>query len=300
MEMSLEKAAETVEQFPDFYHGSESVFGEEASEYRQTIAMTEQYVFETLDAYEQPITVDNLNAMNILLNDRRSMYRKLSAVREEFEDVEFSKDIDSIMDQISEAFTDSESAKNIFDELNEAVNEMVNTMIDIPEYGRVDHQAISSLYKQVSLTTNLAQEENYEVPVKIGEELTSINLRVIHQTEEKGKVFIQTETDSFGKVMAEFSVTNEEIDGYVTTENEASATYFKEMSARMEVTLSDDGRMKVNIQVLTIEAIQVEMTARQGLYDRLNSSQNEIDEENSVATSKLYQIAKLFLEEIQK
>jgi hypothetical protein len=300
MDMSLEKAAETLEQFSDLFEGSERVFSEEAKSYRQVISTTEEYVFESLDAYEQPVTVDNLNAMNLLLNDRRSMYRKLSSLREEFEDVEFDTDLEQVIESMSDAFTSSDSVNEAFEDLEKVMKEMVSHAMDIPEYGRVDHRAISSLYKQISLTTNLAKEENYEVPVKIGDELTSINLRVLRQTEEKGKVYINTETDAFGKVMAEFSVSSQEVRGYVTTENEASAAYFREMSARMEVSLSEDGSMKVKIEVVTIEAIQVEMIARQGLEERLGLLQNEADTDNQVATSRLYLLAKLFLEEIGK
>ena len=54
----------------------------------------------------------------------------------------------------------------------------------------VDVKAAQMLYKGLSLAGNLAREENYELPVNIKGELTSINLKIYHNSSQMGKVTV--------------------------------------------------------------------------------------------------------------
>jgi hypothetical protein len=195
------------------------------------------------------------------------------------------------MDVMEESFSSQEKTEKAFENLADVMKEVITKATSITETGKIDQKAISLMYKQISLTTNLAKEENYEVPVMIGEELTSINLKIIHQSKEKGKLFISTNTDVYGKLMAEFSVTKEETKGYIMAEKEEAKEILTKMAAHMELNLSENGTVKVNIDIMINKTMKLNSLENQELTN---------NEEKTVATAELYGVAKTFLRMIQE
>lgn len=289
MDLTLEEFADTIDEFPSMFNKSEETIASEANEMRKTIQMTDDAIYKNLLGYEQPVTADNMSALSALMNQRGSMYQKLFKVEKELE--EKITNLNEVMNGITNSFSDQEETTQAFERLKKVMKEVTEKAMDIPETGKIDQRAISLLYKQVALTTNLAKEENYEVPVFIGDELTSINLRILHQTKEKGKVVITTNTEEFGKLMAEFSVNEKEIKGYMMIEKEASKEAFIKKAKRMELVLSEDGTLKVEIDVILNNAVQINGSGNTKL---------DYKKEKAIATKKLYGLAKIFLQVIQE
>jgi len=293
LDVTLEKFADTLNEYPTIFEEEEGVLAREAKEMREIIQTTDDMIYKNLLAYELPVTADNMNALSSLMNQRGSMYRNLLKMEKEVkaEDEETNLKVEEVMKQITNSFSSQGEAVDALENLTLVMKELTTKAMEIPETGRIDQRAISLLYKQVSLTTNLAKEENYEVPVMIGEELTSINLKIIHQSTEKGKLSISTKNELYGEMVAEFSITQEEIKGYVMVEDEAKKEMLSRMAAHMEFTLSEDGTAKVEINVIISKKMQINM---------LGNQVPEKNENKSVATKEIYGVAKTFLEMIQQ
>ncbi len=105
---------------------------------------------------------------------------------------------DSFIDGLSDAKQAGASYQEIINEANKAVEQMIynggadNTKIDV--------KAAKALYKGLSLAGNLAREENYEIPMNIRGEITSVNLKIYHNAAQTGKVAVTLDTQTLGKV----------------------------------------------------------------------------------------------------
>ncbi len=290
-DMTLEKFAETIEDFPSIYEETEGILAREAKEMRETMQATDDMVYKNLLAYELPVTADNISALSSMMNQRGSMYRNLSKMEKELEENDSTSDFEETLQQITDSFTDQEETMQAYESLPLLMKKITAKAMEIPEIGKIDQKAISLLYKQVSLTTNLAKEENYEVPLMIGEELTSINLKIIHQSQEKGKLYISTNTEFYGELIGEFSITQEEMKGYLMGEKEDAKEALSKMAASMEFTLSEDGKSKVEIDVISSNNMQKNMLLDQVPEDK---------EQKTVSTKEIYRMAKTFLGMMQK
>lgn len=181
-----------------------------------------------LTAYGQPITIDNLQSAGALTGERGSTFKRIRTLEETFlkDHKEGSEEGKSIhfMDkalQFVEHMEEPEEAKASYQEMIEEAGQVLENTITAlgNEAGYVDVRQIRQLYKQLNLAANLAREENYEIPVQIGDEVTSINLKVIHGRETAGEVKITMETGELGKVEARFTLTIDTLEGSILTDH---------------------------------------------------------------------------------
>ena len=147
--------------------------------------------------------------------------------------------------------------------------------------GKLDLRLMQSYHKVISLQRDLADSEQYEVPVEIEGKITSINLKIRHG-EIGGKVDITFESGSLGKVAASFSLTEDTTEGTVVCSERSGEEYVNKRMDRITEALSQDGRS------LTINVIQ-----SAGLD--INRPMDAMDGDDSIETAELYRTAKAFI-----
>lgn len=264
------------------------------------VAQIDEQVIEALIGYGQSISMDNVQAASTLILERGSLFRQI--IRNNAEDTENAQDsggvdseaeesavlgqADSFVENLTDAKQAGVSYKEIISEANKAVEQML--------YGgdaagaRIDVKAAKALYKGLSLAGNLAREENYEIPMNIKGEITSVNLKIYHNASKNGKVAVTLDTESLGKVAAEFEVTNERISGMIAYENKAQKNELMQLDAALRQALGSDGGRKVAVSLVHTQAVDLNKFGQ----DRDAGSAQE---QAKVSTGELYQIAKAFL-----
>ena len=174
-----------------------------------------------LQVYHQPVTLDNLQSCMILTNKRGSAFKKVVELEEELSGREISRQEENILKE-AEDFLDSmekeESRQEIFDNLIAHTKDILEESIQQRNLGYLDVKELQSVYKQISVASNLSKEENYEIPVQIGEEITSINLKIVQGTKELREVKITLEMERLGKVEARFVETDNGLEGSILTD----------------------------------------------------------------------------------
>ena len=206
----------------------------------QSAQQVEDSVIQSLIDYEQPVSVNNIQAAELLLMERGSLYKQIfgrSGAASVENDTSVNDAFDSVGDiehdtlwqkaeDAANNLTDKSSAVSAYQELIgeavSAVENMVHTSDNI-----VDVKAAQMLYKGLSLAGNLAREENYELPVNIKGELTSINLKIYHNSSQMGKVTVTMDTDTLGKVAADFDISEEKISGMIAYDKKTSGQDIK-------------------------------------------------------------------------
>jgi hypothetical protein len=214
------------------------------------------------------------------------LYKKLN-------DIDSSADKNKVkkaMTDMAEGLTDKDSAADAYDEMQDTFYGMIEEA-KAGEVTYLDLKALQSCQKQMSLAGRLAREENYQIPVEIGGELTAINLKVLHGS-GGGKVSATMQTENYGQVTARFGVRNNTVSGYVACSSEDGTkmlqekedtlrTAFRESLADLEQPLEIG-----NLGIVHSSEMNGEGYTREDLEPQADAK---------IQTADLYRIAKAFI-----
>ena len=277
----------------------------------QTVEAVEDAVIQSLIDYEQSISPDNIQAASMLIMQRGELFKQIfgrsgaastkndTTVNDAFEmvgDVESNEKsvIDSLTftaDKAIEELTDADTAKKSYQELITQSSKAVEEMIYEKGASTIDIKAAKALCKGLALAGRLAQEENYELPVNIKGELTSVNLKVYHNQAMTGKVAVTFETDSLGKVAAEFDVTEKKISGMVAFEKKSGRQDMEQVKEALEKEFT-----KAQQETGTQKTVFLSLAQTEKLdLNRFGQDRELFEEGEKPSTKELYQTAKAFL-----
>lgn len=174
-----------------------------------------------LEMYHQPVTLDNLQSSMLLNQKRGTAFKKTAELESRLSGQEISEAEEGILKE-AEAFLSSmekeESRELAYDNMVSHMKEVLEQTAKQREVSYIDVKELQSVYKQLSVAGSLSKEENYEIPVQIGDEITSINLKIVQGTQERREVKISFQTENFGQVEARFVDTGYGLEGSVLTD----------------------------------------------------------------------------------
>ena len=269
----------------------------------QSAQQVEDSVIQSLIDYEQPVSVNNIQAAELLLMERGSLYKQIfgrSGAASVENDTSVNDAFDSVGDiehdtlwqkaeDAANNLTDKSSAVSAYQELIgeavSAVENMVHTSDNI-----VDVKAAQMLYKGLSLAGNLAREENYELPVNMKGELTSINLKIYHNSSQMGKVTITMDTDTLGKVAADFDISEEKISGMIAYDKKTSGQDIKILQNNLQGQFS-----KAQQESGQNKKISISLAETKTLDLNRFGQDRDVEESEKLSTRELYQTAKAFI-----
>lgn len=244
---SLEQLALDMEQVAEDEQLEAEFARENLEEIRQILEKDASQA-EYLKAYNQTVTLDHLQSAGILTGQRGKTFRQIIMLEKSFleeqndqlteeEPLGILEKADAFIKGMDQPHERETAYQSILEEAGQALENTVSAMSD--EAGYIDIKGIRQLYKQLNLAAGLAREENYEIPVQIGEEVTSINLKIIHQADTKGEVKITLDTQKLGKVEARFTVTMNALEGSVLTEYMDKRDLLKQQSPMLAQVLGE-------------------------------------------------------------
>ena len=299
--MNFEKIIEQIQQTesrPDESVKSETQY------YREIIEKAtacENEVITTLTENKVPVTIYNLVAAEEFLNHKGNYYKNLyqkaqdsqgkkvpeGIFREEVQTPENS--IEEVFQNIQERLTDKESVNAEYEKLENFAENILNNSIKF-NTSSFDIRSYALTFKQIQVCVAKAKEENYEIPVIIGDEITSIRLKIIRDEKEAGTVSVSMDTDAFGRSIADFSLKENVVSGYVVCQN-------KENTFKMNQVLSDF-KEKLAGEGLTLNMEETQVITN-SVFD-LDVKEQKRSEDTETSSKKLYLIAKSFIYSLQK
>lgn len=316
-EMNLAETT-TIEQFAqdikDVQTEATEKKGEKLHSFRETmqnVQEVEDAVIQSLIDYEQSISPDNIEAASMLITQRGELYKQIfgrrgaastqndTTVNDAFETVGDTENKEkTVIDSLTlaahkaiEGLTDAESAKQSYHELIAESSKAVEEMIYEQGAFHIDIKAAKALCKGLALAGKLAQEENYELPVEIKGELTSVNLKIYHNQARNGKVAITFDTEKLGKVAAEFDVTQKKISGMVAFENKSNQQDMEQVKAALEEEFT-----KAQQETGAERAVSLSLAQTKNLdLNRFGQDRELPEDGEKLSTKELYKTAKAFL-----
>ncbi len=257
---------------------------EEAEDKRLEEIWSKEHYIELKEALKAPeevvnellmnkisVTVENLEAMHGLMKQRGSAFKRVL----ESDDNELSKKLETIEDSLET----KEEANLAYEEMiSKAKEVIVDETINQDSY--IDVKALRLINLELSTAKALANSETYEVPVDIGGEITSINIKVVHNSKDEPNVVITFETESLGRVGARFTHKNKETEGYITTNNNQAIKKLEKVAD------------KLGNRVLVVASAKPETDIKLSKIPMR-------DNDDLIDTEELYKIAKQFLKALK-
>ncbi len=251
-------------------------------------------VLQQLSDYAQPVTADHLLAMDTLLNASAESFRRMKDLLKNKD--EKQNLIAKHGEEILRHMNSREEAVQTYEKMTQELQDTFEQEAFDPEDDRIrsssDVRSMTGFYKQMGLMKSLAREENYEIPLEIDGTLTAINLKVIHNAEEEGKVAITFTSEPFGKTAAEFRVTEQGLGGYCTCEKEAGRVLLEQHKEEWKEQLA-----KEQIQP---GAIYFTKTSGLNLKDFHKNQTKEQKSDSKADSAQLYRAAKTFIEFVRQ
>ena len=301
-DMSLEQFAELMRDVPADEEADREYISQQAGEIRKSVS-AEDFIVKELLAFDQPVTADNLLAAGLLIKERGKASGRIYELASQNGDEEA---VEEAMTRLHESLTDERSAKEAYENLEQVYTEVLeNAVYEQDASGKIDLREISNLYKQISLSGNMAKEENYEIPVRIGGEVTSINLRILHNPGENGKVTASMETAVYGKLTAQFGIAvnsmgGYQLSGYIACDNPSALGMLEQSKEGLKKMLEQSDINIVNLNYIYKSGLDLTSVSRAASVPKEEAAADTEGKKQEVSTKKLYDTAKIFIGYIQK
>lgn len=260
----------------------------------QKAEQTDEQIIEMLIDYGQPVSIDNIQAAFMLIFERGALFKQAAGAfdKKNADETEAKEDTDSEnavleqADQFVENLKDANQASTSYQEIIREANKAVENMLYAAPNSQIDVKAAKALYKGLSLAGNLAREENYEVPMNIKGEITSVNLKICHNASQAGKVAVTLDTENLGKIAAEFDVAQDRVSGMVVYENQAQKPELEQLEQMINKELSADGTKQVAVSFVHAKSVDL---------NKFGQNMRTTQKDEKLSTAELYQTAKSFL-----
>ena len=253
-------------------------------------------VIESLLEYGQDISPDNLLAADYLMNYKGATFKQIASYakkndrntnRATTSEQTLTARLEGDIGHLKESMTDSGSMETAYDRFIETAEDILENSSFEEGAVAIDVKSMAIFSKQLKLLKNLAKEENYEVPVSIDGQLTSIHIKVVRNKGEKGKVTASLETEKLGKVAACLEAEQDRISGYVVCNSQEGIEILKDQHTKLQEGLSAETGREAQIQMLYSRQIDVEGLAHKKETD------------TAISTKELYHAAKAFIDFIE-
>lgn len=289
MQMSQETEAEEAKADQEYYKA-------QAQEVRQA-AVTEEQVYSLLSKLDLPNTVDNVLAANRLMNKRNQVFNQLFNKDEVFsgEEVDFQGIKEEILERFANAMKTPKEMAAAQEVLAETAENVMKTMIADKEHiTSMDIRELKLMNAQLSIAGKMAEEENYTIPVLVGNEVTNMSLKIVRGTKKKGIVEIMFETEKAGRIAANIRAEEKGISGFVAADR-------KETRDRIEAHAeSITGRWPVEGENILKAAYVDELDFNRFSHSAMGEVPEKDSESYEIQTARLYEIAKSFMESIKE
>lgn len=185
------------------------------------------------------------------------------------------------IEQVWETLADKDSFREGYGALMENLTrELEGSTLEAASY--VDVKSLRLLHRQLNIAGQLAQQEEYHVPVEIAGELTTVHLTIRQQESGRGRVSVSMDVEDAGPVEGHFQVRDGKLSGYFTGNGEETVTKLKSAADIFSDHISE------NLEVEEIRTVD-------GLTGKAAFPDEQPEYGRAVGSNELYQAAKEFL-----
>lgn len=293
--ISLEKLKELLENQEEDSKINNQYYEEQVNEIRE-LAMNSDEAVDFLMNNNIPVSIQSIQEANTLINN--NIYKQLLKFKgtQEAENVESSQQqVEDAVDELYDSLDRKDSIQNKMDAFAQVANQLVNEKISEADSATQINQ-LQLLRGAIKLSNALSKNEHYEIPLRVGESITNISLTVINgSNKESGKLSIAVQSEAFGTIQAEFSISNRSAKGLILCDNTQTSSAMKESIHSFEENI---GKQNITLSQMDIGIEKVSMQTNLSKSKGntvINKDNIEDSDQDQVTTKELYQVAKSFV-----
>ena len=261
-----------------------SLYKEDMSDLSMASEASDEVIGELI-SNSQEVTIDNILAEEKLMNSRGSFGKDIFDF---IKGKSKENDIRKAINKLADDFTDEESAKKAFEEFKTETDIALNDAAEKSDK-YIDVREMNMLHKELSLAAGNVRNENYEIPVEIDGTFTSINVKIIRDEENGGKVSATMNAGEFGNIAAEFRLDDKKVTGYITGDMRNGIDALMRLDKSIRADIEKNGRTIESLSYLDADKINLNAFGRDA-----NDTGIKAD------TKDLYEIGKAVIKAVQK
>lgn len=322
MEMTPEQLAQSLQEVDADDVGVQAEYAREQLEGFKQCANTPEEVYQLLEQYDIPNTVQNILAMETMMSDRNQLFRKLfgpqgkmfseNGTLDNSDTASKLDEIAAIKQQLIEDFGNAVSEPKEMAEVQEALGKLaenvMRTMIESDEVTSIDIKEAKLMRAQLSIQKQMSKKETYSVPVLVGDEVTNVTLKIVRGVEKRGVVDVMLETRFAGKIAATFQAKEKGISGVIATDNAKTKEGLSEYIEKFTEALQGDAAEQVDVNTAYIPDLDLNhfsntvttKAASDSMTDTAKEEAPEKTDAYNVQTSRLYRIAESFIRAVKE
>lgn len=284
LEQSLEAVAEEIQKASGDPELLQQYYEEQAEDLRETVRQADQ-ARDWLQQFELPDTLENIRAAEYMLEEGASPVKEMMERRRVLEE-EDQQELEELLDELPEAIETPESLQEKCMEAEKFMQEILTKSQETADITSEDLKHLKLLGQSLRLQQVLTRRQSYEIPIRTGDTVTTINLTILHGGgEESGKVRINMEESGMGRVSGEVQLQGEQIKGLILCDDRVGFDALMEQGMTLTERLESIGYSVKNISY--------------GMdYKTRSELAGPISSEEQTDTAKLYQIAKVLVRHV--
>ncbi|MDF2472891.1 MAG: hypothetical protein K0R21_673 [Anaerocolumna sp.] len=302
--MSAEKLYENMEQLPDNMTLEQEYWIQQTKEF-QELTKDSGDALNLLKTFHLPNSIQNIQAAKDMLSTDQTIFKQWKKVmgkdnniladnsNAQFQPLE---DITSVTDQLIDAFNNPDTIAGTYQDIKDQVSKVQDSLYNSDIINPQEIWDLKRFNNGMALIQKLASRENYTIPIPVGDEITQVNVTILRNTEESGKVRMSVKSENLGQVNIELSVKENVMKGLILADNRTGLDYLK--SAREDIISA------VNEIGFEVNQMNYGIDKKQNLsFSYSNHDTDETAEAetqtDTVSTQTLYNLARTLLIQIK-
>lgn len=277
---------------------------EQLAQLAQSANVTED-IYAVLEKYDIPNTMSNILAMEAMLKNRNGMFRQIfgKGVKDADEKAG-ADDIEEMRQEVLDAFGEAISAPEEMAEAQEKLGVLAENvmrgMIESDNVTSIDVREMRLMSAQLSINNVLAKEEQYSVPVMVGDGVVSVSLKIVRGADKKGIVDITMESALRGKIAATFQAKEQGVTGLVATDSKETRELLETHKGALAGGLESEE--DIDIRCAYISDLDLNQFSAGGYGAEAEKQVGESNEGETyqVQTARLYRIAETFIRQMRE
>lgn len=309
LSMSIEELHEKITQNKELSSTDHAYLQSKTQELKDLLGNNEEAI-KLLSHYNLPVTVSNITAAGDVLGKGKNVFTQwkelIKADKTKIEGtsnpeaaIENNLGISSISDSLVEALSEPETIKGRYQEMEQDANEILDSFYSNPIITSADVSTLQRISYGMSFLSKMATKESYEIPLAVGDNITNVNVTILSNTKEAGKVNIKMDSDTLGAINVSLSVKDSRVNALITCDNRAG---MEELASQKEslseaVLASGIGINQINYGIGNIISDSYRYNNQSSLEE---VSERTTGAKDNVNTNTLYSLAKTFLVHMKK
>ena len=307
MNMNPDEFAQALENMDSDSVEEAAYTAEEINRMQQAVA-SEEKVYQMLHQMDFPTTPAYLEAWSQYLNNRNQMFKNmaknLNREGQVFSEIGSNLDLDNldlalqttmedIIEAMGEASKTPEEMAEAQEKLAETAENVMRNMLVEKDVSSIDVRGMKITVTQLQMLGQKAREtEQFAIPIMVADEYGNMTLKIVRgKDEDKGQVDITFDMETTGAVSATFKYEGNSLDGNLTTSSPQTRELLSSQMSAIAGALQEACDMPVSLSFGWDSTVDANAIYEEKEYDFETTT-----EKRSIQTTKLYGIARAFIQ----